>query len=215
MAVLPLFPLSVVLFPGAFLPLHVFEPRYRKMLVDVVEGGHRFVILPPGPGESPPAPGTIGTVARVRAVQPLADGRSNIVVSGDERVTLSRVLEATTPYLMGDAEGLPDLPDTQVPTTTEVTRLRELGERYAGELATLETTSGEREPEWSDDPGLLSFQIAALAEWEEVAQRRFLEIRSATERVTRLLASLPSLIADAAGRAKIHQRATQNGTGHR
>jgi Lon protease-like protein len=194
----------------------VFEPRYRKMLVDVVEGGHRFVILPPGPGDGPPVPGTIGTVARVRAVQPLADGRSNIVVSGDERVTLTHVIEAaTTPYLLGEAEGLPDLPDTQIPSSAEVTRLRDLGERYAGELATLETVAGEREPEWSDDPALLSFQIAALAEWEVAAQRRFLEIRSTMERVTRLLASLPSLIADVAGRARIHQRATHNGTGHR
>ena len=212
MAVLPLFPLSVVLFPGAFLPLHVFEPRYRKLLVDVVEGGHRFLILPPGPDDGPPIPGTIGTVARVRAVQPLADGRSNIVVSGDERVTLTNVLSGTTPYLAGEAEELPDLSDTQIPSPNEVTRLRELGERYVGELATLET--GEREPEWSDDPGLLSFQIAALADWEFPAQRRFLAVRSATERVTRLLAALPALIADATGRAKVHQRASHKGTGH-
>lgn len=213
MAALPLFPLSVVLFPGAFLPLHVFEPRYRKMLVDVVEGGHRFLILPAGPDDGPPTTGTIGTVARVRAVQPLADGCSNIVVSGEERVTLTNVLGGTTPYLLGEAEQLPDLTDTQIPSPGEVTRLRELGERYAGELAIMET--GEREPEWSDDPGLLSFQIAALAQWEFPAQRRFLAVRSATERVTRLLATLPALIVDAAGRARIHQRASQNGTGHR
>jgi hypothetical protein len=213
MAVVPLFPLSVVLFPGAFLPLHVFEPRYRTLLVDVVEGGHRFSILPPGPDETPPTPGTIGTVARIRAVQPLSDGRSNIVVSGDDRVTLTRVLEGSKPYLLGEVEPLPDVADTQVPSTTEMTKLRQLGERYAAELATMET--GEREPEWSDDPGLLSFQVAALLEWEPPVQRRFLAVRSATERVTRLLATLPGMIADAAARARIHQRASQNGTGHR
>ncbi len=209
----PLFPLSVVLFPGGFLPLHVFEPRYRKMLVDVVDGGHRFLILPPGADDGPPTPGTIGTVARVRAVQPLADGRSNIVVSGDRRVTLTRVVEGPTPYPLGEAEDLPDLADTQIPTPDEVAKLRELGERYAVELAVLET--GEREPEWSDDPGLLSFQIAALTEWEFSIQRHFLSVRSATERITRLLAALPSLIIDAAGRARVHQRASHNGTGHR
>ncbi len=212
MAALPLFPLSVVLFPGAFLPLHVFEPRYRKLLVDVVEGGHRFLILPPGPDDGPPALGTMGTVARVRAVQPLADGHSNIVVSGEERVTLTRVLPGTTPYLLGETELLPDLGDTQVSSTGELARLRDLGERYAAELATLET--GEREPEWSNDPAVLSFQVAALAEWEFPAQRHFLALRSATERVTRLLAALPALIAVAAGRARVHQRALQNGTGH-
>lgn len=211
MAVLPLFPLPAVLFPGAFLPLHVFEPRYRKMLADAVEAGHRFLILPPGPEDGPPPPGSIGTVARIRAVQPLPDGRSNIVVSGEERVTLTKVVPGKAPYLVGEVEQLPDLADVQVPSPTDVTRLRELGERYAVALAILE--KGEHEPEWSDDPAQLSFQVAALAEWEFPAQQRFLAVRSPTERVARLLATLPALIVDATSRARIHQRASQNGTG--
>jgi Lon protease-like protein len=142
----------------------------------------------------------------------LADGRSNIVVSGDERVTLARVLERDTPYLIGEVEPLPDLGDTQVPSPSDVVRLRDLGQRYATELANLETA--EREPEWSADPAVLSFQIAALVDWEFPAQRRFLAVRSATERVTRLLAALPGLITVAAGRARVHQRAAHNGTGH-
>ena len=42
---LPLFPLNVVLFPHMALPLHVFEPRYRKMIGDCLEEGHSFGVV--------------------------------------------------------------------------------------------------------------------------------------------------------------------------
>ena len=42
---LPLFPLPLVLFPGAPLPLHIFEPRYRQMLSDCIAGDSRFGII--------------------------------------------------------------------------------------------------------------------------------------------------------------------------
>lgn len=212
MAVLPLFPLQVALFPGAFLPLHIFEPRYRRLLADQVESGHRFVVLPPAADGGPPDSGTIGTIARIRAVQPLADGRSNIVVSGEGRVTLERIIPGSTPYLVGEVVDLPDTLETQVPSATDLARLRQLGHQYAEALAILE--KGESDREWSEEGATLSFQIAALIDWEFSAQQRFLALRSATERIARLLAALPGLITTATGYARVHQRATQNGTGN-
>src|ERR1043166_5428303 len=156
---LPLFPLKIVLFPGALLPLHIFEPRYRQLLADVTLGDHRFGLLPPGERGGLPGPGTVGCVALVRAVQPLGDGRSNIVVSGERRFALLEPVPAESPYPQGLVEWVEDTPDVQIPTDDEVTRLRGLGERYARALQalndqplSLELPTGYRE---------LSFEAAA------------------------------------------------------
>src|SRR5258707_3640359 len=80
---LPIFPLPIVLFPGAPQPLHIFEPRYRQLLQDCLAGDQRFGIAyvapDPSPGADPvPLPGDVGCVALIRSNQPLPDGRANI-----------------------------------------------------------------------------------------------------------------------------------------
>ncbi len=88
---LPLFPLpNIVFFPHTRLPLHVFEPRYRQMVQDVLESDQRFgiVLLRPGwESEYFGAPevfecGTLGTIEQAVALE---NGRYNIVVRGDAR----------------------------------------------------------------------------------------------------------------------------------
>jgi Lon protease-like protein len=208
---LPLFPLKIVLFPGALLPLHIFEPRYRELLADVTVGDHRFGLLPPGERGGLPAPGTVGCMALVRAVQPLGDGRSNIVVSGERRFALLAPAPAGSPYAQGLVEWVEDTADVQVPTTEDIARLRTLAERYARALQALndqplalDLAAGYRE---------LSFEAAALLEWEFEARQRFLEIRSASERVARLLQALPGLVESAERRAARRARARHNGRG--
>ena len=99
---LPLFPLPVVLFPGVPLPLHIFEPRYRTMLADCMEGDRRFGILyrPDEAGELALEPGHVGCVAHVESTQPLPDGRSNIIVTGEERFELARCVASSHPCHM-------------------------------------------------------------------------------------------------------------------
>ena len=88
---LPLFPLpNIVFFPHTRLPLHVFEPRYRQMVKDVLESDQRFgiVLLRPGwEAEYFGAPPVFecGTVGTIEQAVPLDDGRYNIVVRGDVR----------------------------------------------------------------------------------------------------------------------------------
>ena len=65
---LPIFPLPLVLFPGASQPLHIFEPRYRQLLTDCLEGDRRFGIAYAAPDQQSdpaPAPGDVGCVAGV------------------------------------------------------------------------------------------------------------------------------------------------------
>jgi uncharacterized protein len=88
---LPLFPLpNVVLFPNVFLPLHIFEPRYREMVVDAIAGDRMIgmVLLRPGwehDYEGRPAVYPIGCSGVVTHLERLADGRYNIVLRGVER----------------------------------------------------------------------------------------------------------------------------------
>ena len=85
---LPLFPLPhVVLFPNVFLPLHIFEPRYREMVADAITGDRMIgmVLLRPGweqdyEGRPPVYP--IGCSGLITHVEQLADGRYNIVLRG-------------------------------------------------------------------------------------------------------------------------------------
>src|ERR1051326_8057405 len=98
---LPLFPLKIVLFPGALLPLHIFEPRYRQLLADVTLGDHRFGLLPPGERGGLPPPGPLGCAPRVRAARPRGDARSNMVVSGGRRSALLEPAPAESLYPQG------------------------------------------------------------------------------------------------------------------
>jgi Lon protease-like protein len=88
---LPLFPLpNVVLFPNVFLPLHVFEPRYREMVADALNGDRLIgmVLLKPGwehDYEGRPAVYPIGCTGLMTHSERLDDGRYNIVLRGVER----------------------------------------------------------------------------------------------------------------------------------
>lgn len=208
---LPLFPLRVVLFPGALLPLHIFEPRYQQLLADVSAGDHRFGLLPPGERGGLPAPGTMGCAALVRAVHILPEGRANIVVSGERRFRFLEPAPAATPYHQGLVEWIDDLTDVQIPTEEDLHQLRALGERYATALNALQDQ--ELPVQLPEQAAELSFEVAALLEWEFEARQRLLEIRSATERVVRLLHALPALVLTAEERALLHGRAKSNGHG--
>src|SRR6516225_10826754 len=92
---IPIFPLpSVVLFPNVFLPLHIFEPRYRQM-VDASLHGDRIigmVLLRPGwegnyEGRPPVYP--VGCAGVITHAERLADGRFNIVLRGMEKFRIS------------------------------------------------------------------------------------------------------------------------------
>jgi Lon protease-like protein len=91
---LPLFPLpNVVLFPNVFLPLHIFEPRYREMVADALSADRLIgmVLLRPGwerdyEGQPPIYP--VGCSGVITHAERLPDGRYNIVLRGVERFRL-------------------------------------------------------------------------------------------------------------------------------
>jgi Lon protease-like protein len=112
---LPIFPLpSSALIPGGHLPLHIFEPRYRQMMADVLAGDRVLGVALLAPGwESeyqgrPPTYSIIGA-GYVQAAERLPDGRYNILVHGVRRV---RVIEEHDPirsYRVVRAEPVADI----------------------------------------------------------------------------------------------------------
>jgi len=91
---LPIFPLpNVVLFPNVFLPLHIFEPRYRQMVAEALEGDRiiGMVLLRPGheadyDGAPPVYP--IGCSGLITHDEKLDDGRYNLVLRGLEKFSI-------------------------------------------------------------------------------------------------------------------------------
>ncbi|MGH4012713.1 MAG: LON peptidase substrate-binding domain-containing protein [Pseudonocardiaceae bacterium] len=113
---LPLFPLSTVLLPGASLPLHIFEPRYRQLTVDLVTGavpGRSFGVIALRQGHQESADSEqqlheIGCTAVLREARRLPDGRFDIITRGQKRFRLLDINETSAPYLVGSVEWVPD-----------------------------------------------------------------------------------------------------------
>jgi Lon protease-like protein len=208
---LPLFPLSVVLFPGNPLPLHIFEPRYRRLLTDCLAGDRRFGITPAKDDAGPPEAGAVGCVAEVRVNQELPDGRSNIVVVGGSRFVVLRLLDEELPYLVATVQTFEDNQDTN-PGAEEIEALRGLSLRYFAGVRELSDALPE-EPTLPEDAGSLSFQVAGNLECDLGIKQRLLAERSTSRRVKALILLLPVLISAVENGIKIHRRAHSNGKG--
>jgi uncharacterized protein len=107
---LPLFPLNTVLFPGMPLSLHIFEDRYKEMISRCLQESKPFgvVLIKEGVEALGPLaqPYSIGCTAQITQVQPLDEGRMNLIAIGHERFKLLS-LDYALPYLMGDIETFP------------------------------------------------------------------------------------------------------------
>jgi Lon protease-like protein len=102
---IPVFPLAgALLFPGAHLPLHIFEPRYRAMVRDALAGERLIGMVQPRDQKEPPALFDIGGLGRIATVDELDDGRFNIVLEGIGRYRIKRELQVETLYRQVEAE---------------------------------------------------------------------------------------------------------------
>jgi hypothetical protein len=115
---IPIFPLpGVVLLPGTLLPLHIFEPRYRAMVADALEGDRTIGMAmwreagegEPGGGDSEPAIHEMGGAGEIVESEKLDDGRYNIVLEGRFRF---RVIDEAppSPYRVARVVEVPSRP---------------------------------------------------------------------------------------------------------
>jgi len=211
---LPLFPLPLVLFPGAPLPLHIFEPRYRELLADCRAGDGRFgIILTSGGPERAIRPGRVGCVAELRDVRMLSDGRANVLVEGRERFAFEHYVDAPHAYHVASVGPYEDDTDEDPLTLTAAAeRARGTFTRVANAARVI---ADEREPlpELPHAPELLAFRIASLVDFERDAQQALLESRSPLGRLIAVEALLSRAVEGIEERAATHGRARTNGHG--
>jgi uncharacterized protein len=103
----PIFPLpGAILFPRSQLPLHIFEPRYREMVQDAIDGdGQIAMIQPHRIDDDNSAPlYAVGCIGELAGVEELEDGRFNIVLLGLNRFRLVGEEELDTPYRCADVD---------------------------------------------------------------------------------------------------------------
>lgn len=206
---LPIFPLPLVLFPGATQPLHIFEPRYRALLSDCLDGDRRFGIAyaAPDEGSDPiPAPGDVGCVARILSTNALPNGRSDILTTGEQRFVLVEWLETDRPYRVARVEEFGD-------DGVEAAEAQGLAADVRRDFRRVTDALEHDPPELPVDPEALSFRVAAALELEPAGKLALLAIRSTTVRLRRLAALLQPLAADAERRAEVRRRGKTNGKG--
>lgn len=210
----PLFPLPLVLLPGATIPLHIFEPRYRRMLVDVQAADGRFAIVrkPEGVEEGELPAGTVACVARIGDVQQLPDGRANILVSGDRRVRVERVLDDAAPYLVAEVESYDDVPEDPASLHAVDGTVRELFTRVAEAARTI-ADDRDPPPVLPPEPESLAFAIGSLVDIDLDDRQALLDSRSALARLKAMERLLANVVDRIERRAATHEKAKSNGKG--
>jgi Lon protease-like protein len=192
---IPLFPLNVVLMPGAPLPLHIFEERYKQMVDECLEGESEFgMVLADESGTR-----RVGCTAKiVELVERYEDGRMLILVEGSRRFKLNSILTGK-PYYVGEVEYL-----EEEELEEDVTELAEeciaLLERVV-EAATEGSVGIEIQPPYRN----LSFAIAGRIEFDLEARQQILELTSEQER----LEKVKELLSAAAERLEREQQARE------
>lgn len=181
---LPLFPLHTVLFPGATIPLHIFEPRYREMVGRCLEHDDPFgvVLLLEGEEDGGPAiPRRIGTEASIIACQKYRDGRYDLVAEGRRRFEVL-MIDRSRSYLRADVRFLEE------PLGLDADGLAEaVGKLFEGILESLEL-SGQAivDETWRElDACALSYRVASALPAADEVRQELLEIPDATSRLRR------------------------------
>jgi uncharacterized protein len=186
MAVMPMFPLGTVLLPGGVLPLHVFEPRYRQLVIDCLaddSGEPEFgvTLIERGSevgGGDERAP--VGVVARIVQVEPLPEGRYALVTVGTRRFRVNAWLP-DDPYPLADVDEWrdadPDAAELPARVAAATDRLRE--------VLDLAAQLGGVPPDLtiSDDPLVASYHLAGLAPLGPADRYRLLCAASPAERL--------------------------------
>jgi hypothetical protein len=190
---LPLFPLSTVLFPGMRLPLHVFEERYRLMVAQLRQQPEprQFGVIAIRKGRETGVHGVgslyeVGCVATVRQITPHSDGRFDLATVGAQRFRLLR-LDDGLPYYRGEVEPLEDeagtAPDDEAGALQAA--VGKVQASFRGYLNALSDRGGGvvGVAELPDEPELLSYVVGAAMIIDLPERQSLLAAPTALERL--------------------------------
>lgn len=169
-------PLGTVLLPSAVMPLHLFEDRYRRMIVDVLATDRQFGVVLIRRGSEVGGGDQrcdVATRARVLEAREAPDGRWAVTVVGLQRIRVDLWLP-DDPHPVADVSPMPDRPGPGVPEPA----YRSLESRLRRLLALL-SELGDPVPaatfDLADDPALGTLQMAALGPFTSYDRQRLLE----------------------------------------
>ena len=200
-ALIPLFPLDVVLFPGTPLPLHIFEPRYKEMIGECLAQQRPFGVVravEQGLAE-------VGCTAEiVTVVKEYPDGRLDLVTEGRKRFELLRVDEERS-FLRAEVLMIDDEPGAPLPEDTS---------RAVQLHSELLAIAGAKQDLSAADPSLLSFYLAGSLPLDLDFKQKLLGLRSEPERLSLLISYFETILPNLHRAARAREKAGGNGHVH-
>lgn len=200
-ALLPLFPLDLVLLPGTPLPLHIFEPRYREMIGECLEQKKLFGVIRAQEENL----ANIGCTAEILAVtKTYDDGRLDIVTQGRERFEVLELNQERS-FLRGEVLYLKDEADP--PSAEATARALELHRQI------LALANAEQDvPENGETP--LSFHLAGSLPLDLDFKQKMLGIGSEAQRIQALVEYFGNILPGLRRAVQIRHKAGGNGHAH-
>ena len=197
---LPLFPLDAVLLPGAPLPLHVFEPRYKEMIGECLERKQPFGVIRAKEDEV----AEIGCTAEIlNVVKKYEDGRMDIVTRGRQRFEVMQVRSERS-FLQAEVFYLRD--DPGAATREEISRALKLH----GEIMKLAGSEPESASEVHEQE--LSFHLAGSLPLDLDFKQSLLGMKSELERLRAVITFFENILPNV--RRTLHVRRKAGGNGH-
>jgi len=195
---LPIFPLpDVTFFPHTLLPLHVFEARYRAMVMDALARDRRLAVVKLRPGfeaayAGKPAVHAVAGAGEIVSWERLATGRYNILVKGEWRVRIERERPSDTLYRIVTAQQLDDVAPT-ADASAALARVRDACGRL---LRALDRPADLLDTALAPGqlPGVIADRIAAAVVPDADLRQELLETFDVTRRLDRLGQALEQLV---------------------
>jgi Lon protease-like protein len=192
---LRLFPLNTVLFPGAALNLHIFEPRYRQMIAECLDANEAFgvVLIREGDeaGDPDVQPYGVGTTAEIVDVTPLPSGRYYISSTGGRRFRITGVV-SREPYLLCEVEFIDDVPSDQAAIEQLLSEIAVEFREYQSLI--VEFSGNATEVELPPDPVRASYKIGEALQVADALKQQLLELGGTAERLDAELGFLRRLL---------------------
>ena len=212
-ATIPIFPLPLVLMPYEMLPLHIFEERYREMLIDIASSNNVFGINY-FEGDSQierPDERSIGCAAQVRQIETLDDGRSNVVTLGVTRYRIIEYVDRGKPYNEAEIAYFVDDAENEVDVETAADDVYRLFQRIAEAAFKMSGSRGQLPELVRGDPEQLSFLVGAGFNFENAIKLEMLAMTSTLERLAKLDKILSKMVDQIEESADIHAVSKTNG----
>jgi Lon protease-like protein len=201
-SLLPLFPLDLVLFPGASLPLHIFEPRYREMISECLDQKKSFGVV----RAKEEGVAEIGCTAEIITVaRKYPDGRMDIVTEGRERFEVIQVNQERA-FLQAEVLYLQDEPEHA--SAEEIAQAVQL----QGEILEL-ASSASANPSAGAGPQL-AFNLVGPLPLDLDFKQTLLGLKSEAERIRAVISYFEAVLPNLRRTVRVRQKAGGNGHVH-